>query len=137
MSKLGEVAIATKNLCDAIDANREAYYTAQVAQKEADKLALAGAYATKTSDRQSASAAASDARKAAIAAELALKEAKLAELLGVEGDPAGNGSIWAMIQMAAETDEDTRAYHATTASDVETARVAYITSVGTIGDFVL
>ena len=130
MSKLKDVAVATKALCDSLDANREAYITAQEAQKNADKATLADAYTSKTSTRTNSSVSESDARKAAIAAELVIKEANLAELLGVEGAAAGNGSIWGIMAMAADTDADTRAYHEAIAADVENAILAYFNAFG-------
>jgi hypothetical protein len=135
MSKLKDVAVATNNLCNSIDTKRAEYYAAQEAQKNADKATLAAAYTSKTSTRTASSVAASNARKAEIAAELVIKEAKLAELLGVEGAAAGNGSIWGIMAMAADKDADTRAYHAATALVVENARAAYLNDFGTIGDF--
>ena len=137
MSKLKDVAVATNNLCNSIDAKRAEYYEAQEAQKNADKATLAAAYTSKTSTRTASSVAASNARKAEIAAELVIKEAKLADLLGVEGAAAGNGSIWGIMAMAADKDADTRAYHASTALEVENARAAYLNAFGTIGDFSL
>jgi len=119
MSKLKDVAVATKALCDSIDFKRAEYYAAQEAQKNDDKATLALDYVW----------------KAAIAAELVIKEAKLAELLGVEGAAAGNGSIWEIMAMAADTDADTRAYHAATALVVENNRADYLNAFGTIGDF--
>ena len=137
MSKLKDVAVATKALCDSIDAKRGEYFEAQEVQKNADKATLAAAYTSKTSTRTASSVSESDARKAEIAAELVIKEAKLADLLGVEGAAAGNGSIWEIMAMAADTDADTRAYHASTSLDVENARAAYLNAFGTIGDFSL
>ena len=135
MSKLKDVAVATKALCDSIDFKRAEYYAAQEAQKNDDKATLALDYVSKTSTRTASSVSASNARKAAIAAELVIKEAKLAELLGVEGAAAGNGSIWEIMAMAADTDADTRAYHAATALVVENNRADYLNAFGTIGDF--